>query len=109
MNDEFILYDLRVEVVEIRGKSQTMGLQIGDYFEVVGENLFFPQNKGFSMYNLAAILPLLPAKQRQTHLNDWMTTDAFVNSVDANCGAIFKITRTNKRVFRHSETSGEIL
>ncbi len=38
--------------------------------------LHLPPGQGFSIYSLAAVLPLLPAKQRPTHANDWMTTDA---------------------------------
>ena len=36
--------------------------------------LHLPPGQGFSIYSLAAVLPLLPAKQRPTHANDWMTT-----------------------------------
>ena len=38
--------------------------------------LILPPGQGFSLYSLAALLPLLPAKQRVTHPNDWMTTDS---------------------------------
>jgi uncharacterized repeat protein (TIGR04076 family) len=103
--DQFQLYDLRVELVEIRGQSFTYNAKIGDYFEVRGENIYLPEGQGFSMYNLASIIPLLPAKQRENHPNDWMETDSFIHSVDANCGAIFEIKRIRKNVFRHSETS----
>ncbi len=50
--------------------------RIGDYFELCGENLTLPPGQSFPIYALAALLPLLPAKQRQTHANDWMTTDS---------------------------------
>ncbi len=104
-DDNFELYDLKVEVVRSQSK-MICNHKIGDYFEVSGENISFPPNQTFSMYALAALLPLLPAKQRMTHQNDWMTTDTEVACPDANCGAIFKITRTKKTVFKHSETSG---
>jgi uncharacterized repeat protein (TIGR04076 family) len=70
-----------------------------------GENLSFPTGNPFSIYSLAAILPLLPAKQRMTHANDWMTTDAEIACPDPNCGARFRITRIGKSTFRHSETT----
>lgn len=79
---------------------------IGDYFEVRGENIYNPAGQAFSMYALSALIPLLPAKQRDTHPNDWMTTDTEVACPDPHCGAIFRITRMGKRTFRHSETSG---
>src|SRR4051794_40769651 len=100
VNDGFTLYDLKVEV--IKGKKRFVcGHHEGDYFQVVGENLVFKKNQKFSLYSLAAILPLLPAKQRITHENDWMTTDALIACPDPNCGALFKITRMKKRVFKH--------
>lgn len=103
-DDEFQLWDLRVEVV---GEQNDMVCQhaVGDYFELCGENLRFPPDQAFSVYALAALLPLLPAKQRMTHDNDWMTTDTEVACPDPNCGARFRITRTGKSTFRHSETT----
>ena len=54
---------------------------------------------------LAALLPLLPAKQRMTENNDWMTTDTDVACPDPNCGARFRITRTGTRIFRHGDVT----
>ena len=104
MNDAFTLYDLRVEVSRCRGK-MVCNHKIGDYFEVRGEELVFPEGQRFSMYALAALIPLLPAKQRETDVNDWMTTDMEVACPDPQCGAIFKITRIGKRDFYHHEVS----
>ena len=56
-------------------------------------------------FSLAAILPLLPAKQRQTHRNDWMTSDGEVACPDPNCPSRLKITRIGKRGFSHAETT----
>jgi uncharacterized repeat protein (TIGR04076 family) len=58
-----------------------------------------------SLYALAALLPLLPAKQRPTHPHDWMTTDDEVACPDPRCGARFRITRGSRRTFRHSEVT----
>jgi len=103
-DDEFELWDLRVEVC---GDPRDMVCNHipGAYFDVKGENLEFSGATTFSMYALAAILPLLPAKQRMTDPNDWMTTDAEIACPDPNCGARFRITRTGKSTFRHSETT----
>ena len=103
-NDEFELWDLRVEVVGDQ-ESFVCAHTVGDFFELSGENLIFPAGQPFSLYALAAILPLLPAKQRMTHDNDWMTTDAEIACPDPNCGARFRITRTGRSTFRHSETT----
>lgn len=103
-DDTFELWDLRVEIVGDKGR-MVCGHRIGDYFELSGENLSLPANQSFSVYALAALLPLLPAKQRMTDANDWMTTDTEVACPDPNCGARFRITRTGKSTFRHSETT----
>jgi uncharacterized repeat protein (TIGR04076 family) len=103
-SEEFTLYDLRVEVAECRGK-MVCNHRIGDYFELSGENLSLPAGQTFPIYALAALLPILPAKQRMTHDNDWITTDTDVACPDPHCGAIFRITRTRERVFRHSDVS----
>ena len=103
--DEFTLFDLRVEVVESRGR-MICNHKIGDYFELSGEDISLPQGQTFPLYPLAALLPLLPAKQRETHHNDWMTTDTDVACPDPLCGAIFRITRTGTRTFRHRDVSG---
>jgi uncharacterized repeat protein (TIGR04076 family) len=103
-SDEFTLYDLRVEVVA--GDAPIVcNHRIGDYFEVSGENLSLPPGQTFPIYPLAALLPLLPAKQRETAPNDWMTTDMDVACPDPLCGARFRITRTGRTTFRHSDVT----
>jgi uncharacterized repeat protein (TIGR04076 family) len=104
-SDEFELYDLKVEVVVHDDRKIQCNAKVGDYFEVQGEMLFFPAGRGFSLYSLAALLPLLPAKQRATDAADWMSTDAEVACPDPNCPTRFRITRKGKRTFRHSETT----
>jgi uncharacterized repeat protein (TIGR04076 family) len=104
-DDSFELYDLRVEVVAQDGKRVYCGAKPGDHFELRGEMLHLPPGQGFSIYSLAALLPLLPAKQRATHPNDWMSTDAEVACPDPNCPTRFRITRLGKRVFSHAATT----
>lgn len=101
-DDSFVLYDLKVEVVE-GDRPMVCSHRAGDYFLVQGENLVFPENTSFSMYALSAILPLLPAKQRPLDSNDWMLTDTEIACPDPNCGARFRITRTEKRILRHGD------
>ena len=101
----FDLYDLRVEVVGPTDRPIYCGAKIGDYFELHGEILMLPPGQGFSIYSLAALLPLLPAKQRPSHPNDWMSTDAEVACPDPNCPTRFRITRTGVRHFKRSEVT----
>ena len=75
-DESFELWDLRVEAVVPTGAKVYCGARAGDYFELKGEILTLPAGQGVSIYSLAAVLPLLAAKQRPTDPNDWMTTDA---------------------------------
>jgi len=104
-DDSFELYDLRVEVVAPPGARLYCSANPGDWFELRGENLYLPEGQGFSIYSLAAVLPLLAAKQRQTHPNDWMSTDAEVACHDPNCPSRLRITRLGLRRFRHSDVT----
>lgn len=102
--DEFVLYDLRVEVVAGE-RPMVCNHAEGDWFELSGENLTLPPGQSFPIYPLAALLPLLPAKQRETHPADWMTTDTEIACPDPHCGARFRITRTGRRTFRHGDVT----
>jgi uncharacterized repeat protein (TIGR04076 family) len=104
-DDSFVLHDLKVEVVAPPGAKLYCGAKAGDCFELRGEMLFLPPGQGFSIYSLAALLPLLPAKQRPTHPNDWMSTDAEVACPDPNCPSRLRITRIGRRVFRHADVT----
>ncbi len=99
---EFDLFDLRVEVVAPADAAIYCGARPGDYFELHGEMLILPPGQGFSIYSLAAVLPLLAAKQRPTDPDDWMTTDGEVACPDPHCPTRFRITRTGKRRFQHA-------
>jgi uncharacterized repeat protein (TIGR04076 family) len=103
-DESFELFDLRVEVVR-SGEGKTYCGMPGDYFELRGEMLHLPPGQGFSIYSLAAVLPLLAAKQRPTHENDWMTSDAEVACPDPNCPTRLRITRLGLRRFNHGDTT----
>ena len=105
VDDRFELFDLRVEVTAPPGAKIQCSARVGDSFEVHGEMLHFPAGQGFSMYSLAALLPLLPAKQRATDPTDWMSTDAEVACPDPHCPTRFRITRLGRRSFSHAETT----
>jgi len=102
---EFELYDLRVEVVGPSGGPIYCGARLGDFFDLHGEMLILPPGQGFSIYSLAALLPLLPAKQRAADPLDWMSTDAEVACPDPNCSTRFRISRTGRRRFLRSSVT----
>ena len=104
-DDGFALYDLRVEVVVPEGAPVFCGAKPGDHFELRGEMLHLPPGQGLSIYSLGAVLPLLAAKQRPSHRNDWMTSDAEVACPDPNCGTRLRISRLGLRRFSHAATT----
>lgn len=101
----FELYDLRVEVIAPPGARLYCGAKVGDWFELRGEMLYLPPGQGFSLYSLAALMLLLPAKQRVLDRNDWMASDAEVACPDPNCPSRFRITRLGRRRFERSEVT----
>jgi uncharacterized repeat protein (TIGR04076 family) len=107
-SESFELYDLRVEVIAPPGARIYCGAKPQDYFELRGEMLYLPPGQGFSIYSLAALLPLLPAKQRPADPNDWMVSDAEVACPDPQCPSRFRITRIGKRRFERSQTTGTV-
>ena len=104
-DDSFELFDLRVEVIVPDGARVLCGANPGDHFELRGEMLHLPDGQGFSIYSLAAVLPLLAAKQRPTHAHDWMTTDTDIACPDPNCPTRLRITRAGPRRFSHAEVT----
>lgn len=99
------LYDLKVETV-LDGRTPVCRHVEGESFRVIGEALVFEANQRVSMYALAALLPLLPAKQRETAPGDWMSHDAEIACPDPHCGGRFRIVRQEKRWFPLSGTTG---
>ena len=98
MSREFELYDLRVTVVAIEGRS-VCGMRVGDYFELTeSSKLRIPPDQYFCVYALGAILPLLPAKQRVLAENDWLARDSLVVCPDPDERLVMKIERINKRL-----------
>ncbi|KAG1854819.1 hypothetical protein DFJ58DRAFT_787610 [Suillus subalutaceus] len=96
--DTFQLYDLRVEVICPPGERILCGAKEGDHFILEGEMLHLPPGQAFSIYSLTA-------KQRVTHPNDWMSTDAEVACPDPNCKSRLRISRTGVRTFSHAEVT----
>src|SRR3981189_3871113 len=72
---EFSLYDLRVIVERIEGRS-VCGLVAGDYFEVTeSSHIRIPGDRHFCIYALSAILPLLPPVHRRLAAPDSLQQD----------------------------------
>ena len=98
MPHNFELYDLRVTVEAIEGRS-VCGLQVGDYFELTeSAKLRIPADKHFCIYALQSVLPLLAAKQRDLAADDWLERDSLVACPDPEERLIMRIERVNKRI-----------
>lgn len=103
MSHEFELFDLRVIVEKIEGRS-VCGLSVGDYFELTDSSrVRIPPGKHFCLYALAAVLPLLPAKQRQMAANDWLESDSLVACPDPDERLIMRIERIRKQTMNAEE------
>ena len=91
------LYDLRVTVERIEGRS-VCGLRVGDYFELTeSSRLWIPAGKHFCVYALSAVLPLLAAKQRQLAADDWLETESLACCPDPEERLVMRIDRIGER------------
>jgi uncharacterized repeat protein (TIGR04076 family) len=103
MSKPFELYDLRVTVVEIHGRS-VCSMKVGDYFELRNSSqLMIPEGKQFCVYALSAVLPLLAAKQRQLSENDWMERDSLIACPDPEERLIMKVERIGKQTLNSDD------
>ncbi|HZR52480.1 MAG TPA: TIGR04076 family protein [Streptosporangiaceae bacterium] len=97
------LYDLRVTVDSIGGRG-VCGLRVGDYFEVShSSQLRLPPGGHFCIYALAAVLPLLPAKQRDLPAADWLEQESLVACPDPDERLVMRISRTGRRALRSED------
>ncbi len=97
---EFSLFDLRVIVERIEGRS-VCGLKPGDYFEVTeSSHIRIPADRHFCIYALSAILPLLPAVQRRLADDDWLEQDTLVACPDPDERLLMRIERIGERTLR---------
>lgn len=103
MSTFFELYDLRVTVEAIEGRS-VCDMQVGDYFELTESNkLRIPESKHFCVYALSAVLPLLAAKQRELSPGDWLERDSLVACPDPDERLIMRIERIHKRTMNSDD------
>ena len=103
MSDVTVLYDLRVTVERIEGRS-VCGLQVGDYFELTeSSRLRIPEGRHFCVFALQAVLPLLPAKQRDLPSGDWLEQDTLVCCPDPDERVVMRIERLGRRTMATSE------
>ena len=97
---EMRLYDIRVTVERIEGRS-VCGLAVGDYFEVTESNrVRIPEGRHFCLYAMQAVMPLIPAKQRQLAPEDWLEQDNLVCCPDPDERVVMRIERIGERVLR---------
>ncbi len=99
--DDMALYDVRVVVDRIEGRS-VCSMRAGDSFEVThSSQLRVPGH--FCIYALQAVLPLIPAKQRPLPANDWLDSEQFVSCPDPEERLIMRIERGALRSMSSSD------
>jgi uncharacterized repeat protein (TIGR04076 family) len=97
---EMRLYDLRVTVERIEGRS-VCGLAVGDFFEVTeSSRVRIPEGRHFCLFALQSVLPLLPAKMRRLPDEDWLERDALVCCPDPEERVVMRIERIGERALR---------
>ena len=100
---EFEIYDLRVTVVSIEGRS-VCGMQVGDTFELVeSSKLRIPAGNHFCIYALNSVVPFLAAKQRELARGDWLEQDSLVTCPDPEERLVMKIERIGKRTMNSDD------
>ncbi len=96
-SDVFELYDVRVTVSRIEGRS-VCGLAVGDYFEVTqSSRIYIPADRHFCLFALGAVLPLLAGVMRAHDPNDWLLRDTLIACPDPDERLIMEITRIGRR------------
>lgn len=91
------MYDLRVEVAEIRGFCD-LPHRVGDWFEVRNGRLHIPDGKYVCIWALGSLLPMLPAKERRVaESNDWLPRVQLLTCPDPNGLVIWRITQIPRR------------
>ena len=91
------LFDLRVTVDRIEGRS-VCGMRVGDYFELVNSaELRLPPGRHFCVWALQAVLPALPAKQRQLPAGGLAGARHVLLLSDPEEGLVMRIDRTGVR------------
>lgn len=103
MSRDFEIYDLRITVVAIEGRS-VCGMQVGDYVELTeSSKLRIPHDKHFCIYALNSVLPFLAAKQRILADNDWLESDSLIVCPDPEERLVMRIERIRKRTMDSDE------
>jgi len=97
------LYDLRVTVDHIEGRS-VCGMAVGDCFVLEeSAHLRIPDDKHFCVYALAAVLPVLAAKQRALPPGDWLERDTLFTCPDPEERLVMRVERTGRRAMNSAD------
>ncbi len=98
---EMRLYDLRVTVERIEGRS-VCGLEVGDFFEVTeSSRVRIPDGKHFCLFAMQSVLALLPAKMRRLPDEDWLEQDSLVACPDPDERLVMRDRADRRARARH--------
>ena len=94
---EMRLYDLRVTVERIEGRS-VCGLEVGDYFEVTeSSRVRIPEGRHFCLFAMQSVLPLLPRRCAGSPAEDWLEQESLVACPDPDERLVMRIERIGER------------
>jgi uncharacterized repeat protein (TIGR04076 family) len=85
-----------VRVVVDRADNPGCGLQVGDYFDVVGPTLTLPSEKPFCLYAIAAVIPVLTSRLTDLPADDWLERKPFICCPDPRDGVVMRLDRLDR-------------
>ena len=86
----------RVRVVVDRADNPRCGLQLGDYFEVVGPTLTLPTGRPFCLYAMAAVFPVLTSRLTELPEGDWLERKPWICCPDPTEGTVMRLDRVDR-------------
>lgn len=87
------MYDLRIVVEEIKGFCD-LPMKVGDFFWARGGRLVVPEGQHVCIWALQSMMPLIPAKQRESaEENDWVPHTHRICCPDPNGMVIYRLDR----------------
>lgn len=82
-----------VRVVVDRADNPRCGLQLGDYFDVVGPIVTVPSGKPFCLYAMAAVIPVLTSRLTNLPEDDWLERKPWISCPDPAEGIVMRLDR----------------
>ena len=86
-----------VRVVVDRADNPRCGLQLGDYFDVVGAIVTVPSGKPFCLYAMAAVIPVITSRLTDLPEDDWLERKPWISCPDPAEGIVMRLDRIDRK------------